>query len=139
MGDCFDGRQSQHRWQNTRIAKTKYKQTFIYYRAFFLLLRTQKTAVRIYIVKSTGYMYSFRCVSTYTTSICRLSLCVCVSIMYGCGGLTLHTHLPINEPVCVYVSTYTYLQAEIKIFALGTMHTYALDIILTICAIVLCE
>lgn len=81
MGDCFDGRQSQHRWQNTRIAKTKYKQTFIYYGAFFLLLRTQKTAVRIYIVKSTGYMYSFRCVSTYTTSICRLSLCVFV---YAC-------------------------------------------------------
>lgn len=37
----------------------------------------------------------------------------------------------------LYVSTYTYLQTEIKIFALGTMHTNALNIILTICAIVL--
>lgn len=59
------------------------------------------------------------------------------------GVVDLHSkrniHLYINEPACVYVSTYTYLQAEIKIFALGTMDTYALDIILTICAIVLCE
>lgn len=57
--------------------------------------------------------------------------------MYGCGDLYSHSY--IYERVCMYVSTYTYLQAQIEIFALSTMHTYALDIILAICAIVLCE
>lgn len=50
-----------------------------------------------------------------------------------------HTCTLMSLYVCMYLHTYTYLQAEIKIFALSTMHTYALDIILTICAIVLSE
>lgn len=68
-------------------------------------------------------------VSSFRVMLCR---CVCKKSMYVAVCYTfIHTH--------IHTCTYTYWEAQIKIFALSTMYTYALDIILAIGAIVLCE